>query len=111
MTEHQIRIKADWNDADYVYREEACNQENLDIIQRMCRYFKDNGRQYPPKDINWVDYELCPESFESSLLSNYVTLNEFLIFNDFMPNGFEGETVHTIESIIAIPIQYIKELL
>ena len=111
---HLVYIKGDWNDADYVYRFEEVTDLEIPLLQKMAQYFKACGRQYPPSDLIYDGLEYCwdKDSFNASKISEYVTLEEYETFDEcFVPCGYEGSEVHTIESIVVIPIQHVKKIL
>ena len=86
--EYTLIITGDENDADYKSRESNIEEEDLIIIKKFVELIKKNKNRENWED-HWEDYK------------DKVTLDEFDIFNSFVPYVEYG--IHTIVSIKIAP--------
>jgi hypothetical protein len=94
-------IKADWNDADYIYSHREITGIELDIIKRLYPVIISSKirHNYP---IDSFIMDMDEEDYDYKIdfpYSNVITLNEFFVFNKLLPTEYSGEQIHSIKEI------------
>lgn len=99
----EITVKADYNDADYIYKTTEITKEKLSSFKPLFEAIGDKGRHH-----NWETGDHSSEP----LTKQYPNVSEDLLEEfdcDYVPRSEYG--VHTIESITLKEVVHTEELI
>lgn len=104
-----ILLKADYNDADYVYKLTDITEDELQLIKPIIRSIKDfksySNNSHITFHHNFPTEDLCRKDLgEKSVEELYGSFEGFNIFNKLIPY-VEDWGIHTINEILLIDIK------
>lgn len=99
MNKRYIIITADTNDGDYITEKSLITDTQIELIKPIIEQINNNNGQYGKGEVG--------EDFDAE--ENYGTLDNFQLFDYFVPYGEYG--VHTIESIEILEVVKEERLL
>ena len=88
-----LYIKADCNDADYLYSFNEINDSVIPLLDRVLSAIKPCKKSH-----NWPSSEYA-DSTPEELYEGKLTLEEIEEFQGYLPYGEDGMGIHTIEEI------------
>jgi len=93
-------IKADWNDADYVHRITEVNDEDIKLLKRLGKVLEDQELEVLRMKQDEDEPKICEFSEK-----------EWSRLSSLLPNGYEGNSIHTVDDVTIYTVTESKNII